>query len=250
MSIRKNLIMVLILLSAIEMQSQSWWRNTYSYKYLDINKINIPINNVGGLSRDVNYSFWEYNSKNYSIVYDHGPWIVGKINGFIHLAFEQWNGSYSPGPIINDDAAMNVHPEDSTKYRVYKIGLIDTLNAGTDYIEWPSEYGAEFGSGGFPVIYGHQTVWTVYNSADSSLGYRKHWDNYIDTLPVVPIEIHQIAYSYEWGLQSWLEDVVFFEWTIINRDMKLLIQLTSVCGLMSTSIIPLQILLQLTLQFN
>jgi hypothetical protein len=209
----------LVIELAQSINSQSWMRNTYSFNYLDINKIKIPINNIGGLNRGSGTANWQYGSKNYGIVYDHGPWIVGKINGFIHLAFEQWNGSYSPGPIINDDAAMNVHPEDSTKYRVYKIGLVDTLNGSKDYNEWPSEYGAEVGTSDFPVIYGHQTVWTIYNSVDSSIAYRKIWNNFTDTLPIMPIEIHQLAYASEWGLQPWLEDVVFFEWTIINKGL-------------------------------
>lgn len=205
------------MLSNRNLYSQSWMIDTYSYKLLDINKIQIPINNIGGLNRGNGISEWQYGSNNYGIVFDQGPWIVGKINGYIHLAFEQWQSSYSPGPIIKNDAAMNVHPEDSAKYRVYKIGLDDTLNPGKDYLEWPSEYGAEVSASGFPVIYGHQNAWTVYNAADSSIGYRKLWNSIRDTLPVVPVEIHQVAYAFEWGLQSWLEDVVFFEWTIINK---------------------------------
>ena len=220
MKTRIFLIVLIVVIMLPQLNAQSWWGNTYSTKYLDINNINIPINNIGGLSRSTDYSFWEHNSKRYQIVYDHGPWIVGKINGFIHLAFEQWQSSYSPGPIINNDAAMNVHPEDSVKYRVYKIGLVDTLNGGKDYLEWPSEYGAEINKYGYPVIYNHQMIWSCYNSLDSTIGYRKHWNNHIDSLPVMPIEIHQTVYASEWVVPSWLQDVVFFEWTIINKGSE------------------------------
>ncbi len=112
---------------------------------------------------------------------------------------------------------MNVRPEDSAKYRFYKIGLDDTLNPGKDYLEWPSEYGAEVGTSGFPLIYNQQMTWTIYNSQDSSINDRKVWNSHIDTLPVVPIEIHQVAYASEWGQQNWIGDVVFFEWTIVNK---------------------------------
>ncbi len=220
MKTRIILIALIVVIILPKSEAQSWWENTYSYKYLDINNINLTINNIGGLSRSTDYSFWEQYSKQYQIVYDHGPWVVGKINGIIHLAFEQWRSSYSPGPIINNDAAMNVHPEDSTKYRVYKIGLVDTLNKSKDYLEWPSESGAEIGENGFPVIYNHQMIWTSYNSLDSTINDRKVWNSYIDTLPVMPIEIHQTVYASEWGLQSWLKDVVFFEWTIINKGSE------------------------------
>jgi hypothetical protein len=194
--------------------------NTYSYKFLDINKILIPLNNTGGLNRGYTVAKWKYGLNNYGIVYDQGPWIVGKINGNIHLAMEQWYSSYSPGPIIGNDAVMNVHPEDSAKYRIYKISLTDTLNPGKDYLEWPVKFGAEVDQNGIPVIYGHQNIWTVYNSLDSSIADRKRWNQIRDTLPTVPIEIHQIAYAYNRGLQSWLEDVVFFEWTIINKGSE------------------------------
>jgi len=115
---------------------------------------------------------------------------------------------------------MNVHPEDSLKYRVYKIGLADTLNAGKDYLEWPSKLGAETNEFGLPIIYNHQMIWTSYNSLDSSIGERKRWNEHLDTLPVMPIEIHQIAYASEWGQQSWIGDVIFFEWTIINKGSE------------------------------
>ncbi len=211
-----SLIIFFILLNR-SLNSQSWWSDTYSYKLLDINKIQIPINNIGGLNRVNPVANWQYGSKNYGMVYDQGPWIVGKINGNIHLAIKQWSSSYSPGPIMNNDAAMNVRPEDADKYRVYKIGLTDTLNPGKDYLEWPVEFGAEVAENGNPVIYGHQNIWAVYNSLDSSITDRKRWNQIRDTLPTLPIEIHQISYAYEWGLQRWLEDVVFFEWTIINK---------------------------------
>ena len=220
MKTRIFLIALIVVILVSQLNAQPWWGNTCSYKYLDINNINLTINNIGGLSRSTDYSFWEQNSKQYQIVYDHGPWVVGKINGIIHLAFEQWRSSYSPGPIINNDAAMNVHPEDSAKYRVYKIGLVDTLNGGKDYLEWPSEYGAEINKYSYPVIYDHQIIWTCYNSLDSTINDRKVWNNHLDTLPVMPIEIHQTAYASEWGLQSWLKDVVFFEWTIINKGSE------------------------------
>ena len=220
MKTRIFLIVIIVVTLHLQSNAQSWWENTYSSKELDISNINIPINNIGGLNRGFTGADWDHNSQNYYIVYDQGPWIVGKINGNIHLAIEQWRSSYSPGPIIDNDAAMNVHPEDSAKYRVYKIGLADTLNAGKDYLEWPSEYGAEAGTSGFPLIYNHQMMWTIYNSQDSSINDRKVWNSHIDTLPVVPIEIHQVAYASEWGQQNWIGDVVFFEWTIINKGSE------------------------------
>ncbi len=205
------------MLSNRNLNSQSWWENTYKFEYLDINKITIPINNIGGLESYASSTFWEYNLKNYTVVFDQGPWIVGKVNGNIHLAISQWSSSYSPGPIINNNAAMNVHPEDSSLFRVYKIDFDDTLYAGSDYLEWPSKFGAPVNSNGLPVFFNDQTVWAIYNSLDSSISDRKKWNRNWDTLHPIPVEIHQLAHAYKSGQLNWTDDIVFYEWTIINK---------------------------------
>jgi hypothetical protein len=154
------------------------------------------------------------------VIFDHGPWVVGKINNNIHLAIQEWNGSYSPGPIISNDAAMNIKPEDSAKYRVYKIDLNDLTNGKQDYLEWPVQFGAPVNAENQPIVYNDQTVWTIFNSIDSSISRRKRWNEHQDTLPVMPIEIHQIAYAYEHGYRTYFNDIAFFEWTIINKGSE------------------------------
>ncbi|MFO7524529.1 MAG: T9SS type A sorting domain-containing protein [Ignavibacteriaceae bacterium] len=216
MILRTLSILIIILLTSSEIIPQPWWNNTYSAKTLDISKVKIPINNFGGIESTV----WDHNSRNHYIVFDQGLWVVGKINNRIHLTLKQWRSSYSPGPIINNDAVMNIHPEDSAKFRVYKIGVTDTINPGKDYLEWPSDMGAPVNSHNLPVIYNHQTAWTIYNSLDSSLNDRKVWNQHIDSLPVFPIEVQQLVYASEYGQQDWIRDIVFFEWLIINKGSE------------------------------
>jgi len=218
MVIRISLWLIILITYSQDLKPQSWWNNTYSFKYLDINKISIPLNNIGGIDRRLAYWFSDPNEHN--IVFNQGLWVVGKINSNVHLAMVEWLSSYSPGPIVGEDAAMNVHPEDSTKYRVYKIDLDDLEYGKKDYLEWPSDYGAPVNAQGFPIIYADQSTWTIYNSLDSSIYHRKRWNERADTLPVMPIEVHQLAYAYETGEPNWIEDVVFFEWTIINKGLK------------------------------
>lgn len=201
---------------ANNLQAQDWWNNAYDFNELDINRITIPLNNVGGLDYRYSWCYWDYNSVKRAMVFDQGLWVVGKINEQIHLAHKQWSGSYSPGPIINSDAAMNVFPEDSLKYRVYKIESNDTTLPGYDYLEWPAHLGAPVNDYGNPVIYNNQTLWTVYNGLDSSLSIRNWWNN----LPVFPIEVHSLVYGYPGGPVDWLKDVVFFEWQVINKGSE------------------------------
>lgn len=216
---KKSLLTILIFVFIVqEMHPQYGWRKAYSFKNLDVNRISIPINNYGGLAYYDAWGFWEYESERREIVFDQGLWIIGKINGQVHLAHNQWSSSYSPGPIFENDAAMNVHPEDSTKYRVYKIGAIDSLNPGTDYLEWPAVMGAQVDEDGYPIFYNNQTLWTVYNGLDSSLFWRKWRNTHNDTLPVFPVEVQSLSYAS--NETNWIKDIVFFEWLIINKGSE------------------------------
>ena len=85
----------------------------------NLGKVHTPYSQSGG--------FWEIQGEiDYrQIIFDQAPWIVGKRNQEVVMAGAQWFNSYSPGPIINGQAAMLLHPEDSLKYRVYKISKGD-----------------------------------------------------------------------------------------------------------------------------
>ena len=205
--------------------AQIWWNNVYSSKGLNGDRISIDIDNVGGLDWYNNIdggAFLHNDSSDHLIVYDNGLWVVGKIGNQIHLALKQWRLSYSPGPIINYNAAMNICPEDSVKYRVYKIDINDTLNPGQDYIEWPKIYGAPVDEIGNPIVYNDQCVWTVYNALDSSLDSRKNWNSYTDTLPVFAIEVQSLVYSSNLEQPEWMKDVVFFEWKVISKETEII----------------------------
>ena len=119
----------------------SYSQHPYTYFYtatIDTNNIELISSNVGNCEGarwvvlpDTGYTTYDF------IIYDHGPWLVGKINDDSVLAIIQWSKgwSYSPGPIIDGGAAMLTHPEDSLKYRVYKISKGDD-NTNPDYAEW------------------------------------------------------------------------------------------------------------------
>jgi len=73
----------------------------YNFKELDTNNIGLRVDNIGSL-RDIR-GFWDLmapHSVDY-MIFNHGPWIVGNINGEPVTSLVQWYSTYSPGPIIN-----------------------------------------------------------------------------------------------------------------------------------------------------
>ena len=199
----------------------SYSQHPYTYFYtatIDTNNIKLISSNVGNCegARWLVLPDTGYSSD--FIIFDHGPWLVGKINNDSVLAIIQWSEgwSYSPGPIIDGGAAMLTHPKDSLKYRIYKISKGDD-NTNPDYAEWPDEFGAPLDEQGNPQIYGDQTLWTVYNSYDSTAILNFVWNEGIDPIPV---EIQQLVYAhggFEYDNENLLSNVIFYEWTIINK---------------------------------
>ena len=186
----------------------------------DKNNINLLVNNRGKSYMPFTQSggFWQIPGEQFSrgIIFDQAPWIIGKRNGEIILSGGQWLSAYSPGPIINGQAAMLIHPEDSLRYRVYKINKGDN-NTNPDYAEWPVEFGAPVNNQGQPLVLGDQTLWTCYNYLDSNLTYPFNPFNKINP---IEIEIHQTVFLKE-GSQTDYEDifsnVIFIEYEIIYK---------------------------------
>jgi len=201
----------------------TWPEHYYNHKVSDINQIHASINNIGGLddyTGPLTGAHWLEVPDNYKIiVYDQGLWVLGKINNFPHWSFGKWSQVYSPGPIINGEPAIQINPQDSLRYRVYKISVGDD-NSNPDYAEWPNDFGAPVNDVGNPLILGDQTLWTVYNGLDSSLTYRNWWNTNRDTLPVMPIEVQQMSYGRAGNSGDDVDifsNVMFIEWTIINK---------------------------------
>ncbi|MFZ5947486.1 MAG: hypothetical protein ACOYU5_05905, partial [Stygiobacter sp.] len=198
-----------------------------NYVELNSNNIKLYLQNIGNTKNYTGAGGGYWNILNDQvIVYDHGPWIIGKIDNKVHLALVQWyrnyeSSVYSPGPIISNKPAMIEKPADSLKYRIYKISKNDFTSK--DYLEWPKEFGAPIKNDGKPKLYGDQTTWCVYNSLDPSTSYRNEWNIKKDSLPIMPIEIQQLVYSRK-GSNITDDDlyanVVFYEYTIINKGSK------------------------------
>ncbi len=191
--------------------------------WLDVGRVKLQLNNRGCLApfagTGYQSGFWPdtLNYWNNMIVFDLGPWVVGKLNGVPMMGFSQWGSSYSPGPAIGGQAAMIAAPADSACYRAYRITHGDNAQTSADYRDWPAEFGAPVEQSGSPKLYGDQTVWTVFNNLDTNaipLGWRPRMP-----VPGLPVEIQQLAYArgvVEGDTTALLANVALFEWTIIN----------------------------------
>lgn len=151
------------------------------------------------------------------ILFDAGFWMTGRYNGEVHSSIKFYSDNYSPGPIINGQPAMIAQPEDSLRYRVYKI-FKGNDPQNPDLLEWPEDYGAPVDDNGNPLILGDQLLWSAYNLLDT---------NYVDSnfanpkkTGILPIEVHQKIYGREGNKrdsEDLMHNVVFWEWTIINK---------------------------------
>ena len=221
-----SLIIIQFTLLSVTMYSQSKNVNVSSTNFLHSNKIdknNIEMyfSNWGLTNNPYSQSggFWDVPNEPQSrgIVFDQGPWIVGKRNNEIVMSGAQWHTGYSPGPLINGQAAMLIHPEDSLIYRVYKINKGDN-NSNPDYAEWPVNFGAPINNQGEPLVLGDQTLWTSYNYLDSNLVYPFGFPRY--NISPLEIEIHQSVFAregIETDLQNIFANVIFIEYEIIYK---------------------------------
>jgi hypothetical protein len=210
----KKFLIAIVLLMFSNIYSQQL-PTFVDYDTLDANNIWMRSSNVGTCG----YAFWELLGTDPFIIFDHGPWLTGKIGTDTVLSISQWFTSYSPGPIINGQAAMLIHPEDSLKYRVYKISKGDD-STNIDYAQWPKEYGAPVDMNGNPLVLGDQTLWTVFNSLDSTMTNSVWWQEKPDPFP---IEIHQTVFARNGSgndEHNIFANTVFFEWEIINKGSE------------------------------
>jgi hypothetical protein len=182
---------------------------------LHANRIRMEISDRGGLGLNSGASWIDSGGRVQGILYDQGPWIIGKVNDTLKAALSYWDDTYLPGPILNDRPAVRLHPEDSSRYHPYWLDKTNDYG-NSDYYTWPADLGAPVDAEGKPILYGDQTVWAVFGGADSSTFWLER-----ELHPVVlPVEVHQTIYAHHASAASdtsLLSNTVFIEWTFINK---------------------------------
>jgi hypothetical protein len=191
--------------------------------WLDANRIKLCLTNRGGLDfragDGIGGGVWPDTTDMYknAILFDFGPWVIGKMAETPKMGFTQWGSSYSPGPAIGMEPALIARPEDSLRYRLYKINRGDNPLANADYRDWPTDLGAPVDEDGNPRLFADQTVWGVFNNLDST-AISDWWRKRMPT-PGLPIVVQQAVYAHRvsgLGITDLLGNVAFVEWTIIN----------------------------------
>ncbi len=191
--------------------------------WLDANRVKLNLTNVGTLNERAGNrnggGYWpDSTSPSQNVIlFDLGPWVVGKLNGVPMMGISQWGSSYSPGPAINGQPARTANPADSLRYRTYKINRGDDATTSTDYREWPTDLGAPVDLLGRPRVFGDQTLWSVFNNLDP-VAPSGHWQTNMPN-PGLPVVIQQTVYALhvaDINPTALLNDVAFIEWKIIN----------------------------------
>ncbi|NQV38181.1 MAG: T9SS type A sorting domain-containing protein [Candidatus Marinimicrobia bacterium] len=176
------------------------------YQQLDANRIrNWMLNDGSIITYHVNGQSgltWPENENN-SIVYASGLWVAGKVNNEIRTSIVEYSSELQPGKINSgqpDDPSLD-------QYRIF------LLNAGeftsTDYIEWPISDGAPLDENGNPKIIGKQVAWWVANDANQA--------THSSVFGTQPLFIEEQVYTYCFDTLGIFQDMVVFEWTLINK---------------------------------
>jgi hypothetical protein len=145
-------------------------------------------------------------------VWDHGLIVIGYRDGELVGTAPLWSSNYTPGPILNKQAALVVAPLDSTLYRTYMLTQKSKLG-DRDYDEWPVQWGAPM-ENGRPKLYGDMTAYTVYNDAHPEV--HSYIEQQANTLTNTNVEIHETVWGYD--RPGLLGQSLFFKWEIINKN--------------------------------
>ncbi len=212
---------------------------------LDINNVKARINNNGSLFWDpiMQIPYYEVpQGSNKNTIFTGNLWVGGYDSGNqLHVAAETYNqtgsASWWPGPL---DISNATAADANTWNLIWKVNRQTILNhisnwntpgyivpaeianwpgnppAGTNYapvlapfFDSNSNQVYEPALGEFPIIYGDQAVYFIYN------------DNYAPTqlgVPTLKLEVHGMAFAFDDPLTPFMDNTVFIRYQIGNRS--------------------------------
>ena len=202
-----SFLIIIILILATSANSQLYHPTEKDWATIDVNSIYAWVTDYGSFFRNPrtgNSGFEWPKGGGVSAIYAAGLWVGALVEGEARVVVAEYSYEYTPGT-INEETHIANDPYDST-YRVYKIP--DTWN----YHHWPGKYGAPFTENGEPYLIGDQTLWTVYNDADTF----QHIN--FKSLPL-GIEVQQTIFGNRMPPTTAF-DFLFIRWLIINKGMN------------------------------
>ena len=204
---------ILILGIVLSVQAQFYYPVEKDYTVFQVNNINAWITDYGSLYRNPitgNSGFeWPAGSNIYAI-YAAGLWMGAQVEDQPRVAVAEYSYEFVPGT-INPTTHLPNDPTDSS-FRIYKIQK--GITSSWDYQNWPNQHGAPLDMQGDPLFIGDQTLWTVFNDADSA----QHVN--MGSFPL-GVEIQQTVFGF-YLPQSQLGNVIFVRWLIINKGGRYL----------------------------
>jgi len=220
---RLSLLAVLVLLTlSLEAADPNSPTSSDYTDYINANQILMFLTNEGGYGRDIDGifgqdygTFYPYTS-NADIVdgttkwplYSAGIWLGGQVGGETRVTVAEYAMEYTPGPMIGGTFIHDAYTNPA--YRVYKLYADSgASNPNTDYITWLASQGAPIDSYGDPLMLGDQTLWSVYNDADTA----QHTCQAGDSEPL-GIEIQQTTWASD--LPGY-ENVIYIKYRLFNR---------------------------------
>ena len=179
------------------------------YQSFDVNNIRSWITNNGSIFHNPygGSGFeWPKDSGSFAI-YGAGLWLGAKVDGELRVTIAEYASEFGPGN-INPRTHLAENPMDSI-FKVYKIGEGGNL---ADYQNWPGQLGAPVDSLGHPLLIGDQTLWTVFNDADT---------NGHVNMGSLPLGVELQLTVFGWHIYNTeIDNVVLMHYLIINRGVN------------------------------
>ena len=154
-------------------------------QYIDANNVLMFVTNKGSFAYDQGgllgkndgfyYPYYgteniQNGTVNRTVCFAAGLWLAGvnSSTGDTLVSVSDYSDVYWPGPMSGGTFIPDADTD--SLYRVYKI-FSDSMssNPNQDYLEWPVSQGAPVDSSGIPLLRGKQTLWTVFNDANSAV---------------------------------------------------------------------------------
>jgi len=204
------LFLFILILFILPSASGQW--SFIHYQLFDINNISTPVTNIGQLDQAtipmaITGGFEWPKGSGHVAVYASLPWLAAKVNGEVRTSAREYSSTYNPGP-MDTNTHHGADRRDSL-YRVYKIERHEVTSR--DYQHWPSSLGAPVRSDGTPQLMGDQTLWCVYNCADSSLPMP------FDSKPL-GVEVQQTVFGFA-SLGGLFKNLMLIRYLLINKSM-------------------------------
>lgn len=185
--------------------------------YFDANNLLMFVTNIGSVGMDQTMLFgrtegfyYPYSGNpdsldNRTVVYSAGIMLSGKVGGTIRTAVAAYESpEFAPGPISG-----GTFIPDQPSFRVYRIDR-SSGPGDPDYDNWPVSDGAPVGQDNLPLLMGDQTLWAVYNDADTS----RHGNYFGGGTDPLGVEIRQTV----WGENTADEEnLLYIKYKLYNR---------------------------------